>query len=73
MYEGLVGGIMDLLKNEPREKVATLANLSGEAENPEASTWQIIIRLVQNAFLKAILPGFEQEASTEKDDSTESN
>ena len=71
MYEGLVGGIMDLLKNEPREEVATRADLSGEVENPQASTWQIIIRLVENAFLKAILPGFEQEASPKKEDTVE--
>lgn len=68
MYEGLVGGIMNLLKNEPREEVATRADLSGEVEDPEASTWQIIVRLVQNAFIKAILPGFEREASPKNED-----
>ena len=26
-------------------------------ENPHASTWQIIVKLVQNAVLNAILPG----------------
>ena len=61
MYEGLVGGVMNLLKNQPRDQVAT--DISGEVENPKASTWQIIVRLIQNAFLKAILPGFEREAS----------
>lgn len=63
MYEGLVGGVMNLLKNQPRDQVATRADISGEVENPQASTWQIIVRLVQNAFLRAILPGFEREAS----------
>jgi hypothetical protein len=71
MYEGLVGGMMDLLKNEPREEVATRVDLSGEVENPQASTWQIIVRLMQNAFHKAILPGFEQGASPKKDDNAE--
>jgi hypothetical protein len=68
LYEGLMDGVLNLLKNEPREQVATRADLSGDVENPEASTWQIIIRLVQNAFLKAILPGFEQEASPKQDE-----
>jgi hypothetical protein len=68
MYEGLVGGILGLLKNEPREEVATRANLSGEVEDPETSTWQIIVRLVQNAFFKSILPGFEQEVSPNRED-----
>lgn len=66
MYEGLVGGLLDLLKNQPRDQVATRADLSGQVENPRASTWQIIVRLVQNAFLKAILPGFEREVSPDR-------
>lgn len=66
MYEGLIGGVLNLLKNQPRDQVATRADLSGEVENHEASTWQIIVRLVQNAFLRAILPGFEREASPDR-------
>jgi hypothetical protein len=69
MYEGLVGGVLGLLKNQPREEVATRADLSGEVEDPETSTWQIIIRLVQNAFFKSILPGFERETSPDREDS----
>ena len=30
--------------------------MSGPVENPHANTWQIVERLVQNAFFKAILP-----------------
>ena len=63
VYEGLVGGVAELLENQPREQVATQADLSGEVEDPQASTWQIVVRLIQNAFVKAILPGFEREAS----------
>jgi uncharacterized protein DUF748 len=60
IWEGLVGGIAKLLENEPREEVATRADISGPVENPDSSTWEIIVRLVQNAFFKAILPGFEK-------------
>jgi len=60
-YEMLVGGVAKLLENKPRDQVATKADLSGSLENPEASTWQIIIQLVRNAFFKAILPTFEKE------------
>lgn len=60
IWEGLVGGIAKLLENEPRDEVATRADISGPVENPESSTWAIIVRLVQNAFFKAILPGFEE-------------
>jgi hypothetical protein len=34
--------------------------LSGPVDNPRADTWQIVAKLVENAFFKAILPGFER-------------
>ncbi|HEY8516750.1 MAG TPA: DUF748 domain-containing protein [Candidatus Binatia bacterium] len=59
-YEGIVGGIGELLENTPRDEVATRTDLSGPIENPETSTWEIVINLIQNAFFQAILPGLEQ-------------
>jgi hypothetical protein len=61
LYEGLVGGIAGLLENDPREEVATRTDISGRVENPQADTWEVLVRLIQNAFFKAILPGFEEE------------
>jgi hypothetical protein len=61
MYEGLVGGIAALLENTPRHEVATKADISGRIENPHANTWEVVVRLIQNAFFRAILPGFEKE------------
>jgi hypothetical protein len=63
LYEGLVGGISGLLENRPREEVATRVPIAGDIEGPETGTWETIVRLIQNAFLKAILPGFEKEVS----------
>jgi hypothetical protein len=63
LYEGLVGGIAGLLQNRPREEVATETSLSGDIEKPQTSTLETVLRLIQNAFFKAILPGFEKEVS----------
>jgi Domain of Unknown Function (DUF748) len=63
LYEGLVGGISGLLENRPREEVATRVPIAGDVEGPQTSTWETIVRLIQNAFFKAILPGFEKEVS----------
>jgi Domain of Unknown Function (DUF748) len=63
LYEGLVGGIAGLLQNRPREEVATQTSISGDIEKPQTSTWETVLRLIQNAFFKAILPGFEKEVS----------
>jgi Domain of Unknown Function (DUF748) len=60
VYEAVVGGALGLLENTPRNEVATKTDLSGPVENPQANTWEIAGKLVQNAFFKAILPGFEK-------------
>jgi hypothetical protein len=61
LYEKVVGGVAHLLENHPREQVATVADISGPISNPHTSTWDVIVNLVSNAFVKAILPGFERE------------
>lgn len=61
LYEKVVGGLSHILENRPRDEVATVVDISGPIEDPDASTWEVIVRLVSNAFVKAILPGFERE------------
>jgi uncharacterized protein DUF748 len=61
LYEKIVGGVAHILENHPREQVATVADLSGPISQPHTSTWEVIVNLVSNAFVKAILPGFERE------------
>jgi hypothetical protein len=39
--------------------VATRVELSGRLDNPNTSTLAAVTGLVQNAFFKAILPGFD--------------
>jgi len=63
LYEVMIGGVAKLLERGPEEEVATKTEISGKVEKPQMSTWQIIGGLVQNAFFKAILPGFEREVS----------
>jgi hypothetical protein len=59
LYEAVAGGVSQLLENFPRDEVAATAEIAGPLENPQASTWQVVVTLIQNAFFKAILPGFE--------------
>jgi hypothetical protein len=60
VYEGLVDGIVTMFENEPREQVATETEVKGPLSDPRASTWEILVNLLKNAFLKAIVPGFKQ-------------
>ena len=61
VYEKLVTGVSKLMKNVPRKEVATEVDISGPVGNPDGSTLQAIVNLIQNAFFKAILPGFDRE------------
>ncbi|HKY32328.1 MAG TPA: DUF748 domain-containing protein [Candidatus Polarisedimenticolia bacterium] len=61
MWEKTVGVAAKLLKNEPRQEVATVMDLSGAIEDPRASTFQVVVNLVRNAFVEAILPGLGRE------------
>ncbi|HXH82461.1 MAG TPA: DUF748 domain-containing protein [Candidatus Tectomicrobia bacterium] len=56
-----------VLKNEPREEVATVTRISGPLQNPNPSTWQALLNLVRNAFFDAILPGFERQRRARDD------
>jgi Domain of Unknown Function (DUF748) len=61
LYEAVAGGVSEILENIPRREVAAKADIAGPLEDPQASTWQVLATLIQNAFFKTILPGFERE------------
>ena len=60
-YEAVVGGVSRMLQNRPRDEVATRVALSGRLDNPNTSILETVAGLVQNAFFKAILPGFDAQ------------
>jgi len=60
LYEGVIGSVAKLLENTPRDEVATKTTVSGRIDNPQTSTAETIVRLIQNAFFQAILPGFDR-------------
>jgi hypothetical protein len=62
LYERLVGAILTLLEG-PEDELATHADLTGTIDDPEASTLQIIVNLILNAFFNIVLPGFEEEVN----------
>lgn len=63
LYEGIVEGLGDLFTNKKEDRVATVAQISGPVSDPDSSVWQILGKAIENAFVKAILPGFERELS----------
>jgi hypothetical protein len=60
LYEKLVTGVSKILKNPPRDEVATKVDVAGRLDQPQTSTIQAVLNLLRNAFIKAILPGLER-------------
>jgi hypothetical protein len=63
LYEGLVAIVGKILKNRSRGEIATVVTLSGRVDQPGIDLWEVVGQLLQNAFFKAILPGFESQKS----------
>ena len=59
IFEKTINVASRVLKNTPRGEVATKADVSGPVQNPQASTWELVATLLQNAFFDAVLPGLE--------------
>jgi len=63
IYEAVVSGVSKILENRKKKDVATVVDLSGRIDNPRESVWQIIGKAIENAFIRAILPGFYREVA----------
>jgi hypothetical protein len=61
IYESVVGGLAGLLENR-EDQTATRASVSGRADAPQLSVWEIALNLIRNAFFRAIVPGLEHAA-----------
>jgi len=57
--ETMIALLAKVLKNRPRGEVATVVTISGRVDQPQTRRWEAITGLLRNAFLRAILPGFE--------------
>lgn len=61
MWEAIAGGVGELFENQPRDQVATKIPFEGELEDPNTGVWETIIRVLQNAFIRAIQPAIDEE------------
>jgi hypothetical protein len=65
-YELAIGGAAKLLKNRSTQQVATRIDISGSVSDPKLSAWQAIGEFLANAFIHAIVPGFDREVAKAK-------
>jgi hypothetical protein len=65
-YIAIVKGLARLLENPETRQVATEVTISGPLDGKKTSTGEVIVNLVRNAFVQAILPGFERQLGVKR-------
>jgi hypothetical protein len=61
LWEGIVGGVGEIFENQSKDQVATKVPFEGSLKNPETDVWESILKVLQNAFIRAIQPSIDQE------------
>jgi hypothetical protein len=56
LYEALAGGVSEVLENIPRREVAAQADIAGPLDNPQASTSQVVVTLIQVPLMPFLKP-----------------
>jgi hypothetical protein len=55
-----IGGASHLLKSRRTRQVASDIDLKGKLSSPDIDTWQALGQILRNAFIEAIIPGFDR-------------
>ncbi len=58
--ELVIGGTARLFKSHRTKQVATDVDLKGNLTSPNVDTWQALGQVLRNAFIEAIIPGFDR-------------
>ncbi len=59
LWETIVAGVAEILKNQPKDQIATRIPLSGDIGNPDAGFFATIGNLLRNAYIQALFPNLE--------------
>jgi hypothetical protein len=63
-WEALVGGVSELLENQPRDQFATVIPLRGDLTGPDTNVLDVLFAVLRNAFVRAYLPRIQGEADS---------
>jgi hypothetical protein len=60
LYQLVVGGVAKLFEHGKDDRIVTRARVSGPVGNTAVSSWELIYNAFEDAFIKAITPGFDK-------------
>jgi hypothetical protein len=69
LWEAAAGGVGQLLRNQPKDQVATKIPFEGKLDDPQTNIWYALSHILQNAFIHAIQPSIDSEISIASVDS----
>lgn len=61
LWEGVVGVVKFVFKNQSTDKVATKIPIEGDLDNVEAGAWQTFVNIVRNAWVKAFQENIDED------------
>lgn len=62
-WDAIVGTVADVLKNQPHDQLATKVPVSGAFNNSDVHVWPTIQTLLRNAFIRALVPKFDERVN----------
>lgn len=61
VWEAIVGGLGQIFRNQPEDRIAAEIQISGNIANQEVSTWQAFLSIMRNAFIEVYDAQFRRE------------
>lgn len=66
IWETMVGGAAEFLHNQKKDQVATKINFKGTIDDPKTNIFQIVVIVLQNAFIRSLSPTIDNQISLSK-------
>lgn len=63
IWEGFIGGVGQVLKNQKHDQIATKVPLEGSFKNTKTNLWYAVLEVLRNAFIQALQPTIDQQIS----------
>jgi hypothetical protein len=61
MWEGFVGAVGQVFKNQSKDQVATKVSFQGDFDNPNTDVLSAVFNVLRNAFIQALQPAIDNE------------
>jgi hypothetical protein len=65
-WQAIVGAVTTVFRNQPKDQLATKIPISGSFEAREVGVWTASVTLLQNAFIRALVPKLDESVTVEK-------